>query len=66
MKHILKSDQVVEFLKNSGIKICKSKSCHNAITLKNINTNDTIELWADSDNSIAGGVPGIYVGRTIQ
>lgn len=59
MNHLLESKQAKEFLKNAGLKIDKS-SAHNAVTLVDKDGNK-LTLWAESQYSVAGGIPGIFV-----
>ena len=59
MIHITASKQTKEFFKRAGIKIDKS-SAHNAVKLVDKEGNELL-LWAESESSVAAGIPGIYV-----
>lgn len=58
--HINESKEAEDFLAQVGLKITK-KSSHNAVTLKNVKTGEKLQLWAESDSSIAAGIPGIFI-----
>lgn len=61
MKHILESDEAFWFFKSVGLNI-STDSCHNSITLEDPVNGNKLTLEAESDHSIAAGIPGIYVG----
>jgi len=58
--HIADSKEAKKFFKDCGIYMMK-KSSHNAITLKDKNTGNELQLWAESDASVAAGIPSIYI-----
>jgi hypothetical protein len=60
MKHLTDSKKAQKFLANCGIRISDNHAL-NAVTLINEKTGEMITLWAESDQNIAAGIPGIYV-----
>lgn len=57
--HITDSKEAKEFFKSCGIVM--NKSFHNTITLKDKNTGNELELWAQSDSGVCAGIPGIFI-----
>lgn len=58
MKCAYKDKKLKDFLRSTGIVIQKSHSACNVIRLKNTNTGEEIEVWADCNSS---GVPVIML-----
>ena len=61
MIHINDSEKFAGFLASAGIRV--TDSYHNTIELVNIKTHEKIVLVAESDYSVALGIPGIYVSH---
>lgn len=59
MKHIINSTEARAFFNLAGIEITND-SCHNAVTLKHA-SGFQLTMWAESDASVAAGIPGIYI-----
>ena len=63
LNHINDSEKFMKFLADSGITVINDDEeglAHNTIKLMNRN-GDVIELWAESEYSVANGIPGIYI-----
>lgn len=60
MKHILDSAEAKEFFKTNGIRIFKKNSAHNSIELID-KFGGSLTVFTESDQCIAGGIPGIFV-----
>lgn len=58
--HITDSKEAKQFFEDRGIYMMENSS-HNAITLKDKTTGKELQLWAESDYSIAAGIPGIFI-----
>lgn len=59
MKHITESKEAKEFLAKAGLEI-KQDSCHNYITLVDVDGNE-LTMISESEFGVAAGIPGIYV-----
>lgn len=57
--HLTESKEAREFFDQVGISI-DTDSAHNAIKMFNLK-GDSLTLWAESDYSVAAGIPGIYI-----
>ena len=60
MKHITDSKKAQKFFADCGIRI-SDNSALNAVTLINEKTGELLTLWAESTQSVASGIPGIYI-----
>lgn len=58
--HLTESNEAKEFFAQAGITI-DIDSAHNAVKLINVKTGESLTLWAESDHSVAAGIPGIYI-----
>lgn len=57
--HLNQSAEAQAFFANSKFAI-KKDSSHNAVTIVR-DDGEELTLWAESDHSVAGGIPGIFV-----
>lgn len=65
MIHVTESSKINSFFSRNNINISQDSS-HNAITLVDDTTGETITLWAESNYSVASGIPGIYVEEEVS
>jgi hypothetical protein len=57
--HLNESKEAKAFFKNSKFAIKKDKT-HNVVTIVR-DDGEELQLWAESDSSVAAGIPGIFV-----
>lgn len=63
--HVTESKEAKAFLKECGCYIMK-KSSYNAVTIKHRASGKELQLWAESDSSVAAGIPGMFVDEAVS
>lgn len=58
--HLTESKEARQFFERAGIAIAHD-SAHNAVRLVVASDGSELTLWAESDHSVALGIPGIYI-----
>jgi hypothetical protein len=61
--HLNASQQAKAFFKNSKFAI-KKDDTHNVVTIVR-DDGEELQLWAESDSSVAAGIPGIFVDEKV-